>query len=68
MFLNRAGAYGFPESSEKEIEGELPWDVLKRRDPILWYCNFLMYQDHLHDFGLITCECKMVYNWYINNE
>lgn len=54
----RMGASGCEQ--EEPSNNELPWDLLKKRDPILWNNSFILFEDHLHDFGFIVCECKIV--------
>ena len=55
-----AGASGYEQSSETSSSKCIPYDLLSKRDPILWYKTLLLYEDDLHDFGYIVEECRIV--------
>ena len=55
-----AGASGYEQSSETSSSECIPYDLLSKRDPILWYKTLLLYEDDLHDFGYIVEECRIV--------
>lgn len=55
---NRVGAEG--DDCSERSDNQLPWELLRRRDPILWNAQLVLYEDDLHDFGYVSADCKIV--------
>jgi len=49
-----------PVVVESECGDRIPFDKLKRRDPILFYDEVTLFEDELHDFGMTVCNVKLV--------
>ena len=62
-----AGASGYEQSLEIPSSERIPYDLLSKRDPILWHKTILLYEDDLHDFGYIAEECRIVHIFTIDN-
>ena len=60
-----AGACGYKQSLETLSSEYMPYDLLSRRDPILWYKTIILYEDDLHDFGYVLEECRIVFVYEI---
>ena len=46
--------------SEEETQSALPYQQIASRDPILWSAAFILFEDELHDFGRVFCDCRVV--------
>ncbi len=45
---------------EETTQEEIDYERLKRKDPILFYDDIILYEDELHDFGMCTVSVKYV--------
>lgn len=55
-------------TAEEPKDGQLPFSLLASRDPIQWYASFTLFEDDLHDFGMLVSECRIVSPASISNE
>lgn len=56
--IHSAGAV--VDSAEEETQSALPYQQIASRDPILWSAAFILFEDELHDFGRVFCDCRVV--------
>ncbi|KAK8822521.1 hypothetical protein WA577_005683, partial [Blastocystis sp. JDR] len=47
------------DSVEEETQSALPYQQIASRDPILWSAAFILFEDELHDFGRVFCDCRV---------
>lgn len=60
--IHSAGAV--VDSAEEETQSALPYQQIATRDPILWSAAFILFEDELHDFGRVFCDCRVVGSQY----
>ena len=60
--IHSAGAV--VDSAGEETQSALPYQQIASRDPILWSAAFILFEDELHDFGRVFCDCRVVGSQY----
>lgn len=58
LIIHSAGAE--IDSVEEETQSTLPYQQISSRDPILWSTSIILFEDELHDFGRVVCDCRAV--------